>query len=413
MSVFADANPEIWYRADSFLSMPKQDSISWSDQYTIYTVVRSENPDTTQCLWSFAENDTITSAVLTDGVYSTTAGVLRSSMPRDFSHWCIYSYHSGIHADSTKQRTLRFGEQVVISKDSSSWDTLSAQIQMAEFAYFGGAVSQLAASTFQTYLALKHGITLDYAAYLSSAGDTLWDPITDENYYHRIVGIGRDTVNNWTGNVSQTKEEVVFLLQTDSLQPNEYVLLGDNDGVLTWSLDAGNIYCLQRSWRLRTYLQQPQKVTLVLRLSALIESFDSLYLQVTDHNGMVQQTVLQDSIVGDSLCFFTLHDVDTISNLCLCSYIQATRPQKAPSKHNAQTPFSVANISVSDNTITIEGFPDDQLFDLYLYDSTGKLITIITSYNPITISNLPNTIFHVEICATGQIVGSITLPLLR
>ena len=197
MSVFADANPEIWYREDSLLSMPKQDSISWSDQYTIYTVVRSENPDSTQCLWSFAENDTITSAKLTDGVYSTTAGVLRSSMPRDFSHWCIYSYHSGIHADSAKQRTLRLGKQVIMTKDSSSTDTLSAQIQMAEFAYFGGAVSQLTASTFQTYLALKHGITLDYAAYLSSAGDTLWHPIDDENYYHRIVGIGLNAVFEW------------------------------------------------------------------------------------------------------------------------------------------------------------------------------------------------------------------------
>ncbi len=413
MSVFADANPKIWYCADSLLSMPKQDSISWSDQYTIYAVVRSENSDTTQCLWSFAENDTITSAVLTNGVYSTTAGILHSSMPRDFSHWCIYSYHSGIHADSTKQRTLRLGEQVVMSKDSISWDTLSAQIQMAEFAYFGDAVSQLAASTFQTYLALKHGITLDYAAYLSSAGDTLWHPIDDENYYHRIVGIGRDTVHNWNGNMSQTKEEPVLLLQTDSLQPNDYVLLGDDDCALTWSLDAENIYCLQRSWRLRTHLQQPQKVTLVLRLSALIEPTDSLYLQVTDHNSMVQQTVLQDSIVGDSLCYFTLHDVDTISNLYLYSPILATKPQKAQSKHKAQTQSSAANISASDNTITIDGFPDDQLFDLYLYDSTGKLITALTSYNPITISNLPNTIYHVEICATGQIVGSITLPLLR
>ncbi len=86
-------DPEIWYCGDSLIELSKQDSISWCDQYTVFSVVRIENADSTQCLWSFAENDTITAAVLTDGFYSSTAGVLHSSMPRDFFKWCIYAYH--------------------------------------------------------------------------------------------------------------------------------------------------------------------------------------------------------------------------------------------------------------------------------------------------------------------------------
>lgn len=133
LPALANDHPEIWYRGDTHIDLPKQDSISWCDQYTVFAVVRNINANTPQCLWSFAENDTLTSAVLSDGVYSSTAGVLRSSIPRDFSNWCIYAYHSGIRADSPKLRTLRLGEQVVAS-DSTSTDTLHAQIQLEEFA---------------------------------------------------------------------------------------------------------------------------------------------------------------------------------------------------------------------------------------------------------------------------------------
>ena len=36
-------NPEIWYRPDSLIVMPQEDSVLWTDEYTVFAVMRSTN----------------------------------------------------------------------------------------------------------------------------------------------------------------------------------------------------------------------------------------------------------------------------------------------------------------------------------------------------------------------------------
>ena len=165
----AEVNPDVWHRPDSLVILQQEDSISWSDEYTIFAVVRSLSDSTEECLWSFSENDTISAAVLTKGVYTSSAGKLISHNPHDFSKWCVYAYHSGINADSTKQRSFRLGEQLVYV-DSLTTDTLPARVEIEEIAYFNRNVSRLVSNAFQTYLALKYGVTLDIAPYISQCG---------------------------------------------------------------------------------------------------------------------------------------------------------------------------------------------------------------------------------------------------
>lgn len=262
-------------------------------------------------------------------------------------------------------------------------------------------------------MALKYGITLDYAAYISSAGDTLWHPIANEKYYHRIVGVGTDTIHRWYGTISQTKEGAVLLLQADSLGQGEYMLLGDDDGALTWQMETEDTYCLQRSWCLHKHLQRPQNITLALRLHTLSETVDSLRLQVTNDNGNVLQYIVPDSIIEDSLCYFTLQNMDTIAHIQLFGTIQRNAPRRIANKHN--TPVSSkgtdVHIDVYNNVITVDGFADNRLFDVYLYDSSGKLVSTISSKNPISIDNVPTHIYHIEIFSMGKIVGSVTIPL--
>ena len=131
-------NPEIWYRPDSLIVIPQEDSVLWTDEYTIFSVVRSTNNES-ECLWSFKENDTVAVAVLTNGIYSTKTGTIRSNNARDFSKWCIFSYHRGIILDNNKQYKLSLGEQYVYT-DSMAIDTLHSKIEMEEFAYFKGNV---------------------------------------------------------------------------------------------------------------------------------------------------------------------------------------------------------------------------------------------------------------------------------
>ena len=73
----AKTAPEIWYRPDSLLNMPQEDSVSWTDEYTVFTVMRSTNNES-ECLWSFKGNDTVSVAVLTNGFYSATTRKIKS-----------------------------------------------------------------------------------------------------------------------------------------------------------------------------------------------------------------------------------------------------------------------------------------------------------------------------------------------
>ena len=269
-------NPGIWYRPDSLIVMPQEDSVLWTDEYTVFTVMRSTNNES-ECLWSFKGNDTVSVAVLSNGFYSSKTGIIRSNNARDFSKWCVFSFHSGIILDNTKQYKLCLGEQYVYT-DSMAVDTLHSQIEMEEFAFFKGNVPKLTAHTFQSYLALKYGVTLDYAPYISSMADTLWHPIYDVDYYHRVIGIGHDTILDWFHLISHSKEDSLLYIQSDTLLPNEYVLFGDNDAPLYWQKDFDDDYILQREWRLRRFTSQPNNTKIVLQLAAFDESIDSIQM---------------------------------------------------------------------------------------------------------------------------------------
>lgn len=412
-NLFAEQVPEVWYRPDSLVSLSQEDSVSWTDEYTVFSVVRSLDDSTAQCLWSFAEDDTVSTAILTRGIYTSNIGTLHFRNPHDFSKWSVYAFHSGIYADSTKQCSLRLGEQMVYT-DTATIDTLHSEIEMEEFAYFRGNVSKHASDAFQTYLALKYGVTLDYAPYISQSGDTLWHPTHDEEFYHRVVGLGNDTVCGWTGCMSQSKENPLWSIQTETLLPDEYIVMGDDNGSLDWHRWFDNEYLVPRIWRVRQKVVRLAPLTLVLRLSAMDEVAGSLQLTITDGNGTALQTILPDSIVRDSLCYFTLYRSDSLMNL----QIKGTFPDKTDSDldKSKQSKTGKENdteiiFNTSSQTIIINGFPEGQVFILYLYDNVGKYLATVTSLNLIDVKTFPNIVSYIEIITDNQIVGAINIPI--
>ena len=401
-------NPEIWYRPDSLIVMPQEDSVLWTDEYTIFSVVRSTNNES-ECLWSFKESDTVAVAVLTNGIYSTKTGTIRSNNARDFSKWCIFSYHRGIILDINKQYKLSLGEQYVYT-DSMAIDTLHSKIEMEEFAYFKGNVPKLNANAFQSYLALKYGVTLDYAPYISSTADTLWHPIYDEEYYHRVMGIGHDTILGWFNLISHSKEDSLLYIQSDTLLPNEYVIFGDNDAPLYWQKDFDNDYILQREWRLRRFTSQPNNIMVVLQLAAFDEDVDSIQM-ILKTNG-TEQLIIPDSILPDNQCYFTIYTTDTIihfqfkGKIVKESSFTFEESKQAQNNSNADIFYDTVN-----QMIVIDGFPENQEFNLYLYDNLGRYITTMTGLNPINVRTFPNTVSYVEIVVENHIIGVLALPM--
>ena len=406
--LYAKTAPEIWYRPDSLIVIPQEDSVLWTDEYTIFSVVRSTNNES-ECLWSFKESDTVAVAVLTNGIYSTKTGTIRSNNARDFSKWCIFSYHRGIILDINKQYKLSLGEQYVYT-DSMAVDTLHSKIEMEEFAYFKGNVPKLNANAFQSYLALKYGVTLDYAPYISSTADTLWHPVFDEDYYHRVKGIGHDTILNWFNLVSHSKEDSLLYIQSDTLLPNEYVIFGDNDAPLYWQKDFDNDYILQREWRLRRFTSQPNNIMVVLQLAAFDEDVDSIQM-ILKTNG-TEQLIIPDSILPDNQCYFSINTTDTIihfqfkGKIVKESSFTFEESKQAQNNSNADIFYDTVN-----QMIVIDGFPENQEFNLYLYDNLGRYITTMTGLNPINVRTFPNTVSYVEIVVENHIIGVLALPM--
>ncbi len=373
-------------------------------------------PDSMQCLWGFTENDTLAAAVLTHGIYSKQAGILQTSTPRDFSEWCIYTYHGGIRLDSCKRQALCIGEQAVYPADSTTRDSLSASIDAEELAYFRGNVPAEETGKFQTYLALKYGITLDYATYLSCTGDTLWSSEGDKMYYHRVTGIGHDTLHHWEGYTSQSKEESALTIAADTLGANEYIIAGDNGEDLVWRQETGGKYVTARKWQLRRHTRVPQTVRLAFRLPDGSDRMDSLQLEITGGNDVTLQKMVADSIKGDSIGYFTLHNSHLTSQIQICSIVQdhtdaKTKNRKQQKNYTGSFCEAAVFYDAYNRTITVEGFKEEQVFELRLYDSSGKLCSTLHSRNPIEIQSLPQTIYHIEILADGKIAGSISVPI--
>lgn len=81
----------IWHHPDSLVAMPTEDSLSYFEEYSAYSVVHSTDTTTTSMIWGITENDTLHTGVLTDGIYSHRAGILHSRLQHDFSQWYVYA----------------------------------------------------------------------------------------------------------------------------------------------------------------------------------------------------------------------------------------------------------------------------------------------------------------------------------
>lgn len=393
----------IWHHPDSLVPMQTADSISYMEEYSVYTVVRSTDTATTSMIWGITENDTLHTGVLTKGIYSYRAGILHSRYQRDFSRWCVYAYHSGIRMDSTKRHGLYLGSCIAYHTEDSTImaDTLSAAIEIEEIVFIPSTISRLQSASWQSYLAMKYGITLDYAPYIAPSGDTLWSPTTDDNYYHRVVAIGADSVHLWQTSQSDSKEHAtVQLVANAPLQEGQYILLGDDDGEESWSLQADGSSQLLRTWRMKQHnIDSPFSV--VWHPALEVTNPDSVILTINNLYDIVQYSLRPDSIVGDSAYWFT------------CPAISETMLLKISTieddDDSATTPNVVYN--ASSGTLAINSLDPDKIYTYALYTNVGQLLFRPSPSRPdaIHVGNLPVGVYRIEAFENNQMMASAPL----
>ena len=406
----------IWHKPDSLLSFPINDSISVTDEYTVYTVFRNMNPDTTQLLWGITEKDTLRTAVLSNGFFSDHVGIFRSESPRDFSRWCIYYHRTGCRMDTAKRYALHLGSAMAYWQDSMPQSQeLTSDIAMEEFAYFSGPLLRKESGSFLTYLALKYGITLDLAPYVTPVGDTLWSISQDRAYYHRVTGIGVDSLHQWSAIRSESKEDADLQIVCNNLRAGEYMLVGDNDGGLYGILQPDGLYRMERQWRLRTNASRPLAVSINRNTRQVGNSGDSLWLIVTDVNEREVGRYLPSNIIGDSVYVYALTVSDTLLTLQLESpqaFTDHPDTRRSPMRNSSSGNPSNLTVRYSkDGFITIEGGQERMAYDYYLYDSASRLIMTLKEVegSSFFVGVLPPGVYHIEVVHEGTIVGDVRI----
>jgi len=399
-SIFASC---IWHHPDSLIAMPIEDSLSYFEEYSAYSVVRSTDTTTTSMIWGITENDTLHTGVLTDGIYSHRAGILHSRLQHDFSQWYVYAYHSGIRMDSTKQHSLYLGSCIVHRTEDSTIiaDTLSAAIEIEEIVFLPGSISRLQSATWQSYLAMKYGITLDYAPYIAPNGDTLWNPTLDDNYYHRIVAIGADSAHLWQTSQSASKEHATIqLVAPMPMQEGQYILLGDNDGEESWSLQADGSSQLFRTWCMKQHnIDSPFSIVWHPTLEVTIP--DSVVLKLSNLFDVEQYRIHPDSIVGDTAYWFTCPAINETMILQMSTIEDEDK--------TATTPNVVYNASAG--TVAISTLDPDKIYSYALYDNIGQLLFRPSPSRPdaIRVGHLPMGVYRIEAFDNNQMAASAPL----
>ena len=296
------AQPTLWHQSDTAIVSPAfTDTIAPPTSYTMMMVYQTLQPATPQQLWRISRTDSVFYAITTHGLSTERIQPSpRNNPPRTTP--TIYTLQHTLRPDTAYRGIYQLHTGATASD--------SSQIALYEVAYFDSRMTKRQSLMFQTYLAIKYGITLDNAPYLSTRGDTLWHPKADKTYYHRLQGIGTDTIYHLYATHSTSLEDSLLnIFTTDPLPINTYALVGDDDVPLGWSPYENGYALLQRTWLLRTTDTLPD-ICIALNKDHLPDAPDTLAMILLNTDGDITQTVYPDSTnVANQLCYTIPHPV--------------------------------------------------------------------------------------------------------
>ena len=391
--------PELWLRdtaaqvinpaTDSVLSYEVPNSVA----YTVYSVMRSDEPDSSQVLWYLTSGDSVLHGVLTDGVLTAAGDHLFATNPRDFSRYSIYHYRQSLHPDTAASLSFNLGP----------CDSLPSRIRFDELAYFPRSLSRDESAVFLTLLAIRHGISLTEVPYVTPFLDTLWHPVRDERFCHRITGIGKDSISGLNALESRSRENALVTLHSDNLKEGSYALTGDDDNGLYWNM-SDTLYRLSSTWRIRTHV-----ITAPLTLIAdasLTTKADTLRLALLDEAGWIRTVLQPDSLDAAGRTCFTLQP-DTMTDYTFVTH-------NLPAARNASAAPTTSGI-LSANYVQEDGLlrvnyqlASGEQVTCLLYDSAGHLLATFAGSDSeaVTRLTLPAGVYHLRLMQAGRVVST-------
>ncbi|MTB50198.1 hypothetical protein [Lewinella sp. W8] len=139
------------------------------------------------------------------------------------------------------------------------------KVTVAEILDYPGALSPEQRQLVESYLAIRHGLTLDQRIprhYLAPSEDgtrVVWDAIDGRDYRFRIAGLGVDEaarLDHRRGTSAYVPGELVMEWPAEE-DLNAYLLWGDDDAPTARAVIDGDITQLGRRWRVQSTGQAP------------------------------------------------------------------------------------------------------------------------------------------------------------
>ena len=205
-----------------------------------------------------------------------------------------------------------------------------------------------------TYLALRHGVTLDQtspASYVASDSRTVWDAVARAAHSHRIAGLCADTLSHLYRPVATAAAtDSLLVLAADTLPPMAYILCGDDDGALRYVHADGAPRRVARTWLISATGDEPPSLTLSFDASRIEEAFP---LQAGEHYWLAtsDSACLRSDDLGPDAALF--HDVAVHDGMTFTLLAAAGDDAPEPETPSAAEPGSrFRAVSVSPNPTT-------------------------------------------------------------
>lgn len=198
--------------------------------------------------------------------------------------------------------------------------------KVAEVLIFQGKIDKKDREKYETYLALKYGVTLQGESYRASSDSVLWVKSGRGQYHHDIIGIAKDSVLSLNQKQSKSPEIILAAgtehvtndLNQSVLPEHSYLLVGATSGDISNfyvdTLTTNAVYAVSsKRWLVSAFHDSIKNVStqLILHAQALLGA-DTLFLIIQRQDGGPLEFVFPDSLDNEGRLYFNnLHwDID-------------------------------------------------------------------------------------------------------
>ena len=276
------SNPLAWNRNGN-----NNDSLTLrSNGLTFIGVGRLADSDIEQTLWSIGTN-TSTSFIQTT---ARTANLRKSAFMNyandTLPEMRMYSYSNTQHLSPNTQ-TMYIGR----AKDKNL-PTADLKTPLTEYVVYDRALSASERNRAESYLALKHGITLRHS-YLNSDGTIIWNYVTNKAYTNHVAGIIVDSPSGLKRLHGNSAERDGFLhVACPQIANGQSLIWGDNAKALRFMRNKSRGKWMQRTWIVQSTNMNGNTASVKadsrdLQQYSPLEEGESYYLAV-DPTGMAE-----------------------------------------------------------------------------------------------------------------------------